>query len=151
MKRMIASTLFVLALTTLASTAWAIRPDGFFSSTVFTVCGIMFSIGLGLIVTFTPNGVKNRSYIIEIRKNITNVRNSFLIHFSLASVCYVLNQYFYNKEFKFQLFNYIDITFSVSIFLCLLMIYAAIFFIVNFIQIHKLSNDIFDAVNKETS
>lgn len=149
MKRTVASILLMLAVTTVVSTVWDIRPDSFFSSTVFTVAGIMFSIGLGLIVTFVPNGIKNKSYLKTIRQNITEVRNSFLSHFSLTTFYYILNQYFFNYEFVFQWVDKINIAFSVSIFLCLLMIYSSIFFIANFIQIQKLNNDIFDKVSEE--
>lgn len=41
-------------------------------STLYNVSGIMFSIGLGLIVSFNLSGIRNREYIKEIRKNIAN-------------------------------------------------------------------------------
>lgn len=42
-------------------------------STLYNVSGIMFSIGLGLIVSFNLSGIRNREYIKEIRKNIHSV------------------------------------------------------------------------------
>lgn len=149
MKKIAASFIFILALAILASTVWAKRPDSFFSSTIYTVAGIMFSIGLGLIVTFNPSGVKNRAFLLEIRRNIGNVRNSFLIHFGLTTFYYILNQYLDKKEYKFQPVEGLELTFSIPLFLCLLMIYSLIFFIVNFIHIQRLNNDIVDRVNKE--
>ena len=47
-------------------------------STLYNVSGIMFSIGLGLIVTFNLSGIRNREYIKEIRKNIANIRDIFI-------------------------------------------------------------------------
>ena len=35
-------------------------------STLYNVSGIMFSIGLGLIVSFNLSGIRNREYIKEI-------------------------------------------------------------------------------------
>lgn len=35
----------------------------------------MFSIGLGLIVSFNLSGIRNREYIKEIRKNIANIHS----------------------------------------------------------------------------
>lgn len=134
---------------TFCSSVWAIRPDGFFSSTIYTVSGIMFSIGLGLIVTFNPSGVKNRDYIIALRTNIANVRNAFLTHFGLSTVYYVLNQYLSKPKYEIHAHIYVNISFSWSIFLCLLMLFSAVYFVINFIEIQKLNNDIFDRINSE--
>ncbi|ASM07382.1 hypothetical protein BVG91_10265 [Serratia marcescens] len=149
MKRMVVNTLILLVVAIFCSSVWAVRPDSFFSSTIYTVSGIMFSIGLGLIVTFNPSGVKNKNYINALRVNIANVRNSFLTHFGLSTVYYVLNQYLADPKYEIHLHYKIDISFSYSIFLCLLMFYSAIYFVVNFIEIQKLNNDIFDNINKE--
>ncbi len=149
MKRIAVSTFLLLILATLCSTIWAIRPDGFFSSTIYTVSGIMFSIGLGLIVTFNPSGVKNRDYITALRANIANVRNAFLTHFGLSTVYYVLNQYLSKPQYELHAHLFVDISFSWSIFLCLLMFYSAVYFVINFIEIQKLNNDIFDKINTE--
>lgn len=147
MIRIVLSTSAIVALTVLASSVWAVRPDGFFSSTIFTIAGIMFSIGLGLIVTFNPTSIKNRAYLKIVRDNITNVRNSFLLHFASSSMCFILNQYLIKEEFSYNVFGKFDIKFSISIFLCLLMIYSSIYFVVNFLQIQKLNNDISDEVS----
>lgn len=48
-------------------------------STLYNVSGIMFSIGLGLIVSFNLSGIRNREYIKEIRKNIANIRDILLV------------------------------------------------------------------------
>lgn len=144
------STFFILLVTLIASTVWTIRPDSFFASTVFTVAGIMFSIGIGLIVTFNPAGVKNQSYLRSIRTNITTVRNSFLIHFGLTTAYYIANQYLSSSELVLPVKWGISVHFSASIFLCLLMMYSSIYFIINFIALQKLNNDIFDVVNKES-
>jgi len=149
MKRIVVSAVLLLVIAILCSSVWALRPDGFFSSTIYTVSGIMFSIGLGLIVTFNPSGVKNKEYILALRENIADVRNAFLTHFGLSTVYYVLNQYLTNPKYEIHAHIVVNISFSWSIFLCLLMIYSAIYFIINFIEIQKLNNDIFDRINSE--
>lgn len=139
----------IFAITVLASTVWDIRPDSFFSSTIFTIAGIMFSVGIGLVVTFNPGGVKNRDYVRILRQNITSIRNSFLLHFTLLSVYFIINQYVADKKHDIHIHLYYDLTFSFSIFFCLLMIYSSVYFIINFIEIQKLNNDIFDKINNE--
>jgi len=109
----------------------------------------MFSVGIGLIVTFNPSGVKNKDYLRELRSNIQNIRNSFLLHFCLLSVYFIINQYVADKKHDLHIKTPIEITFSFSIFFCLLMIYSSIYFVVNFLEIQKLNNDIFDKLNKE--
>ncbi|QJT80406.1 hypothetical protein C0557_10090 [Kosakonia sp. MUSA4] len=149
MIKKIVSVLIIMLVTLFASTVWTIRPDSFFASTVYTVAGIMFSIGLGLIVTFNPSGVKNPAYLKSIRRNISDVRDSFLIHFGLTTLYYITNQYVAKFERVINFKDFISLHFSASIFLCLLMIYSSIYFIVNFIELQKLNNDIFDVVNRE--
>lgn len=150
MIRLLVSIVIISLLTMFSSTVWSVRPDSFFASTVFTVAGIMFSIGLGLIVTFNPSGVKNTNYLRAIRRNVAKVRNSFLLHFGSTTFFYIINQYVANYEISFLLFHKVTILFSASIFLCLMMIFSSIYFIINFIELQRLNNDIFDVVNKET-
>jgi len=149
MRKIAQSSLLILVITTFASSVWDLRPDSFFSSTIFTIAGIMFSVGIGLIVTFNPSGVKNKDYLRELRSNIQNIRNSFLLHFCLLSVYFIINQYVADKKHDLHIKTPIEITFSFSIFFCLLMIYSSIYFVVNFLEIQKLNNDIFDKLNKE--
>ena len=149
MIKIVLSYCIILVIAVFASTVWDVRPDSFFSSTIFTIAGIMFSIGIGLIVTFNPNGVKNKIFIGELRSSVMHVRNSFLVHFSLLTIYFVLNQYLSDQKHEIHAHYFVDLTFSYSIFLCLLMIHSSIFFVVNFIDIQKLNNDIFDAINKE--
>lgn len=126
------------------------RPDTFLLSTLYTVCGIMFSIGLGLIVTFNMNGVKNKNYINKIRKNLTSVRDSFLIYFVISTTCLVLGQYLNDVDVKFEVKG-TAITISPVMLFFSLIIYSIIFFIINFLEVQKLSQDIFDKINQETN
>lgn len=58
-------------------------------STLYNVSGIMFSIGLGLIVSFNLSGIRNREYIKEIRKNIANIRDIFISYFIISTLIYI--------------------------------------------------------------
>jgi hypothetical protein len=127
--------------------------DSFFSNTIFTVSGIMFSLGLGLIVTFNMHGVKNPSYIDQIRTNINEVRTSFLVYFSITTICFLLDYYLRQNNsnvFCFQI-GTVDIVLNASVFFCLIMLYSIVYFILNFLAIQKLNNDIFDRVIQHDS
>jgi len=132
------------------STAISIKPDGFFLSTIFTVSGIMFSIGIGLIVTFNITGVKNKDYVILIRKNLSEIRNSFIFYFSLSVLSYILDKYLRDKCFEMTNLNIIGFQLQLNwpILFFVIMFYSIIYFIVNFLNIQKLNNDIFDKVNE---
>lgn len=50
-------------------------------NTLFTVAGIMFSIGMSLSVTSNTSGIKNRTIRNRIRRNMKKVRNYFIYQF----------------------------------------------------------------------
>ncbi|MEP0004426.1 MAG: hypothetical protein ABJ387_01485 [Balneola sp.] len=133
------------------SVSTSLSIDGFFINTIYTVSGIMFSLGLGLIVTFNMNGVKNPAYISQIRENINDVRNSFLKYFILTTICYIVD--FYLRQNGINTFS-IEIgtnlfKFNLSILFCLLMMYSIIYYVINFIEIQNLNNDIFDKLREQ--
>lgn len=149
MKRQVISFLLITIITIGFPSIMNWRPDTFLLSTLYTVCGIMFSIGLGLIVTFNMNGVKNKNYINKIRKNLTSVRDSFLIYFVISTTCLVLGQYLNDVDVRFEVKGTM-ITISPVMLFFSLIIYSIIFFIINFLEVQKLSQDIFDKINQET-
>ena len=128
MKRQIASLLIVLIITIGLPSFLAWRPDQFLISTLYSVCGIMFSK--------------------VIRKELVSIRNSFLRFFTLSTLCLVLSEYLKEYEFSFE-FKSLILKFSPSILFFTLIIYAIVFFIVNFLNVQKLSHDIFDKINQE--
>lgn len=142
-----ASIVFVLFIS--SSVLCSIELDDFFTNTIYTVSGIMFSVGLGLIVTFNISGVKNKTYITQLRNNIDRVRNAFLKYFLLSTVCFILDYYLRKKELNITSLNIqnLQIELNWSMLFCLLMLYSIVYYIINFIEIQKLNNDIFDKTN----
>ncbi|MDR3706619.1 MAG: hypothetical protein P4L28_12030 [Paludibacteraceae bacterium] len=142
--------LFIIFLSLFFSSILTISLSDFFISTIFNVSGILFSVGLGLIVTFDINDVKNKSFIKEIRNNLNGVRNSFIFYFSLSVFCYIIDKYLRdNKIFVWNINIYdIYIKLNWSVLFCLLMFYSIFYFIINFLSIQKLKNDIVDKINE---
>lgn len=130
-----------------------IQPDDFFINTIFTVSGIMFSVGLGLIVTFNMNGVKNKTYIHKLRHNVNKVRKQFILYFFLTTVCYITDKYLRIKELSITYLSFkgIHIKLNWSILLCVIMLYSIVYYVINFSAIQKLNNDIFDKINEQNS
>lgn len=148
MIRHLISLFIIVIISFLTSCLFDVRPDEFLLSTLYTVSGIMFSIGLGLIASFNLSSVKNRNYLKKIRLEIQNVRNSFIILFGLSTICLVINQYLPKQDFVISIGKN-AIHYSPSIMIGLVMIYSILFFIVNFLEVQKLNNDIIDQVLEE--
>lgn len=139
-----------LGLSTLIDIRFDKAGDNFFINTLYTLSGIMFSIGLGLTVTFNPTGVKNENYIRKIRDNLNDVLKVYIIYFSITTIIFITEKYLrdfnlnilsikiFNKSFKFNF----------STFSCLILLYSIFYYILNFLEIQKLNNDIFDKLNK---
>lgn len=137
---------FVASISLILSSTISIELDAFFLNTFYTVSGIMFSIGIGLVVTFNLQGIKNKSYIDEIRKNLNYVRNSYIQYFSLTTICFIIDNYLRteNIDTTLKFSNKFSLPFNVQLFFFMIILYSIGYFIVNFLELQKLNNDIFD-------
>jgi hypothetical protein len=127
-----------------------VNPGAFVVSTMFTVSGIMFSLGLSLGASFNLNGVKNKIYIDKIRQNLHDITRNFIFLFAMSTFCYVVDDQLRSAGENVQHFHLIkwnvDIDFSTTL-LCLIL-YAIAYYIINFLELRKLNEDIFDKTNK---
>ena len=124
--------------------------DEFFMNTIYTVAGIMFSIGIGLVATFSLHGIKNPSYVKTIRKNLNCVRNSFIRYFSISTILYIADKYIKDDLNSLIIFSFKEFSFNFnfSLFAVLVMFYAIFYYIINFLAMQKLNDDIFDKLNE---
>lgn len=114
-------------------------------SSLYNVLGIIFSIGMGLLITFRLDGVKNVSYINDIRNSVNHVRNSFILYFAISTVIYLI----YQKVPLYIYKSYINTSLIANQFVISFISFSMAYFVVNFLAIQKLNEDIFDKVNKE--
>ena len=114
-------------------------------SSLYNVLGIIFSIGMGLLITFRLDGVKNVSYIEDIRNNVRYIRNCFIVYFSISTLCYM----FYQKIPFYSYKSYFNTTTIANQFTTYFIAFSMIYFVVNFLAIQKLNEDIFDRINRE--
>ena len=124
----------------------SLLPKGNWASklnTLYAISGIMFSIGMSLIVTSSFSKIQN----VKIRKQFVNafknVRNSYLLEFLLVSVIYMID----NSEFG--TFQFHSIQFSYPIFAGLMIIFSIIVFIVNFIELQTLNTKLDELINDD--
>ncbi len=140
MKHLIRFFVLVLVLFALSFFSFSVEKETL--NTFYNVSGIMFSVGLGLIVSLNYSDVKNKNYLTSIRQNISKIRNIFILYFAIITALFL----FVGKDISINLcflkISY-DVIFSVF------SIYTIIYFIVNFLQIQRLNDDISDKKNQE--
>mgnify|MGYP003182115514 FL=1 len=113
------------------------------SNTLFTIVGIMFSIGMSLAVTSNTSVVVNKSVRKSIREEIDRIRDLFISCFAVVACIYVLNIIFENwtlNVYGYKIFN-------LSIFQLIIQLYSIAYFVVNFKSLQNLNNQIGDAIN----
>ena len=74
------------------------------SNTLFTIVGIMFSIGMSIAVTSNTSVVVNRKIRKSIRDEINRIRDLFISCFSIVAIIYVLNIIF--KSWTLEVLGY---------------------------------------------
>ncbi|HGU9767166.1 TPA: hypothetical protein ACNFOO_002666 [Acinetobacter baumannii] len=122
-------------------------PNTSFLNTIYTVSGIMFSIGMGVLCTLNPDKVKNDSIYKAIKSNILDVRNSYLAYFFIISFIYLIYQIYPDLNYVKVIWK-IKITLDLACATLFLNILGILYFISNFIQIQKLGMDISDRVRE---
>jgi hypothetical protein len=114
--------------------------------TLYTVSGIMFSIGMSLIVSSSASGIKNTRIKVGIRNEIKRVRNNFIMCFAIISGLYILLSSAADKYnaliiCKHNILNY-------SHFLVFAIAYSIAYFVRNFLAIQRLNHQIEDALEQ---
>lgn len=121
------------------------NPDKEMITALYTVVGIMFSIGMSLCVTSSTSGVKNPDIKKAIRRTIRIVRNKFIICFAIASAIYIAK-----GILLFETINlHNNIYFKYDHLVVLISLYSVLYLILNFISIQNLNLEIEDAINTE--
>lgn len=108
---------------------------------IYTVSGILFSVGMGLVTTFNMGSVKNPIYRSEIKKSITRVRNSFFFYFVFSTSTFILNSIDIYLFFSMELINKY---FNFSVFTLVTIIISIFYFVTNFTAIQSLNQEIED-------
>lgn len=108
-------------------------------TTLYTVAGVIFSVGMSLAITPKTDSVTNTEKRREIRKSYQVVRNSFMYLFGVDTLVFIAAEVL--KETKVEAFMGIAFT--------LFVIISIIYFTLNFIELQRLGNEIEEQVLKE--
>lgn len=148
MKRKLLLSIIPILLAICVATFSGLKVNDAFLNTIYTVAGIMFSIGMGVICTFNPERIRNNSYLKDIRADISGIRLSYIFFFGFSSILYLANQLFpiYKKCFETK---FLEICFDLPITVVAVSVFGIIYYIINFLEIQKLNFQITDRINSE--
>lgn len=142
------SKLVTFLLFIIISSVFSFDIGGHIINTLYTVSGIMFSIGLGLVVMFNPYGVRNKNITKLIKNDVNKVRNSYISLFSISTFCILLDNILSKRIISIKLIKSFSLEFNFPLFSVLVLLFSISYYVVNFVALQKLSNDIFDETNK---
>ena len=141
MKQLIYGILVCLIIAILISTIKTCFSSGVKLNTLYAVTGIMFSIGMSIIVTTSFSKIKNKNTRKKIQIGFKDIRCKYICVFIFASILYMI------QSKSDLIINVWKLNFSYKIFLGVYLLYSIFFFIVNFIEIQKLNNQIDDLLD----
>lgn len=111
-------------------------------STIFNLIGIMFSVAFSQLLSFSFSEVTNDDFVRIHRGQLHKIQNIFIVLFILSTLCF----YFSDKchlQFSFKV-----IKFTMRSFLGCFEGYVISHYIVNFVSLVKLKNEIDDLIRK---
>lgn len=140
MRKALLSTLISAILTVFLYFLVAEKPAGSFIDTLYTTASIMFSIGMGVICTFNPEKIKNKSIYGRIKVKIIAVRNNFLWNFGNITAWYIIFQYIIKKNTIIVLRSVeVDVSLAITLYYMALILISTSYFIYNFLSIQSLT------------
>ena len=106
--------------------------------TLFTVVGVIFSVGMSLIISVSSTGVKNKDARIIFRSQLSQIRTRFIIVFVLLSLFFILLP----KDGSTELIDLwkiksVTIKLSSNIFQVSCLLLSILYYIVNFYSIQS--------------
>lgn len=141
--------ILVLVLTLILSLFTTQEIKGEMINTLFTIASIMFSVGLGIIVSVNLQSIKNYKAYKIILKEINHIRNSFIINFCIACIPFVLQSCFDDRELTSSHIFFQWFYFKLGILFIVIELYAICYFINNFIAIQKFNSDLYERIITE--
>lgn len=109
--------------------------------TLYTVAGVIFSVGMSLTVSPKTDGVANETIKKSIRYSYKKIRNSFMYFFCIDTVLYVLTEFDFSMCLAAILGN----------FCAIFLLFSVAYYVYNFYCLQILGEEIEDQVMKENN
>lgn len=139
MKRVLA---YLVTSIVLAGVLSAFTPIGVSNdvlNTIYTVAGVIFSVGMSIAITPKTEKVTNDKIRMEIRASYLAVRNSFMYLFGIGTILFVVAQAWEIKKYSTEL----------ALLCAIFILISIIHYIYNFVRLQKLGEEVEDQVLKE--
>jgi len=130
---------FVVIIASFIFSYFPIEFDGDFLSGFYTVIGIMFPLALTLATSFSFFEVTNNVLVERQRKQLKEIRNIFIILFSIATLFFLFKSVTFRFTWKWVKFN-------LSSFLAMYFLFCIAYFIRNFALLAILKDELDDAI-----
>lgn len=139
MKKLSVYLLISMVLAVVLSLYTRVLMTGDVLDTLYTVAGVIFSVGMSLTVSPKTDGVANETIKKSIRYSYKKIRNSFMYFFCIGTVLYVLTEFDFSMRLAAILGN------CCAIFL----LFSVAYYVYNFYCLQILGEEIEDQVMKE--
>ena len=118
-------------------------------STLFTIVGIIFSVGMSLIISVSTSGVKNKEARSVFRKQLSDIRFRFIATFIILTTLYIILPIGNNKEVC-DIAQIRDVTIRISnhFFMVICLFAGIIYYIVNYYSIQSSIYELEDRIDQ---
>ena len=118
---------------------------------LYGIIGVLFSVGMSLIISFNTSDVKNFELKNKLRESMHSVRNNFLSVFLLCSVYYVSFSFLGDscKSFEISCTSSLKIHVNIAFSVFSYLLYSIIALVFNYVQIQKFYEDLEDRIQEE--
>lgn len=144
MKQLIARLIIAICLGAVLSYYLPERINEGLIQALFTVLGIVFSIAMGLLVSFNLSAVLNDDFRKDIRSSIESTRNWLLIDFAISTLAFSIGVIYSSFQFFIK-----TVSIRLEIICIALIVISLVYEIYNFRLINNLRIDIEERLIKE--
>lgn len=145
MGRMIIRMVSVVIVACLLSIA-GVNGNAIVLQTLFTVLGIVFSISMSVLISFSLTRILNKKIRASLRESMVHTRNMLLVDFSVSTIVAIISL-IWDKTVRYTILNYIVI--DVMLIGILFITFSLFYEMYTFRMLYKLHTDIEDAIIEE--
>jgi hypothetical protein len=99
----------------------------------YAICGIFFSVGISQVIAFDLSKIADKENYLNMSKSLEKVKISFLIHFILSSVAFIIFQMLQTNNFDLKKICIKRLCNSYETFFMLIIICSVVFLAYNFL------------------
>ena len=114
--------------------------------TLFTVLGIVFSISMSVLISFSLTKILNKQIRTSLRASMVHTRNMLLGDFSVSTIVTIISL-IWDKNLRYAFLKYVVV--DVMLIGIMLITFSLFYEIYTFRMLYKLHTDIEDAIIEE--